>query len=322
MGDSHPVETCCRALARLGLSCRANVPLGAYSTWRIGGPADAFAEPGSVDQLCRALREIRQAGVPFLVIGCGSNLLFADEGFRGVVLRIGRRLAGIEAQDDRLVAEAGALACRIALAACRHGLAGLEHVAGIPGTLGGLVAMNGGSQRRGIGDSLEWVEACDGEGLLRSRTRAECRFAYRDSLFLHDPTLTIVRCSLRLERGRREEIRRSMLALMRERRGKFPRREPNCGSVFKSSPELFALAGPPGRIIEDCGFKGRRVGGAEVSARHANFIVNAGGARAADVLALVRQIRAAVHGRHGLWMEAEARYVRPDGGTIPLHEAC
>ena len=124
-----------------------------------------------------------------------------------------------------------------------------------------------------------------------------------------------------LIQGDRAVLRRVMLGDLKERRNKFPLKLPNCGSVFKSSPTLFALAGPPGKIIEDCGFKGRRMGDAEVSPLHANFITNQGHAKAADVLGLIGQIRSEVHRRWGFWMEAEVKFVQPQGGIVPAHEA-
>lgn len=304
----------------MGLQVRKDVPMCEHSFWKIGGPADGVVQPESFPQFVRVLQEARLAGLPLIVIGRGSNLLFADEGFRGIVVWVDQKLGNIEVAGSRMVVEAGALACRVALVACRHHLAGLEHIAGIPGTLGGLIVMNGGSMRRGIGDSLEWVEGCDAKGNPFRFDRADCRFRYRDSRFLWDPALALFRCSLSLRFGRRYEIRRAMLANLKERRRKFPRKIPNCGSVFKSSPELHALAGPPGKIIEDCGFKGKRVGDAEVSRLHANFIVNAGQARAVDVLNLIRQIRVAVYTRFGFWLETEVRCVLPGGHIVPAHE--
>jgi UDP-N-acetylmuramate dehydrogenase len=321
MGEVLSIEAFGQALEALHLRVRRNVPMRDHTTWRIGGPADGLVELDTFPQLIAVAREARRAGFPLVVIGRGSNLLFADKGFRGVVLQMDRKLGGIQVEGSRLVVEAGALACRVALAACRNSLEGLEHIAGIPGTLGGLIAMNGGSLRQSVGEAIEWVEGCDGEGRPRRWDRDACRFAYRDSLFLQDPALTIFRCSISLKPGSRAAIRRAMLDNLRERRRKFPRKAPSCGSVFKSSPELYAMAGPPGRIIELCGFKGRRVGGAEVSPLHANFIVNTGGARASDVLELIHQIRNAVHDRFGVWMETEARYVRPQGGIVPAHTA-
>lgn len=310
-----------RVLAAAGLQVRCDEPMDRHTTWRIGGPADVLALPVSFPQLERALQAVRKAGVPHVVIGRGSNLLFADAGFRGVVFKIDQPLNRIEVKGCQIVSESGALTCRVALAALRHRLEGLEHIVGIPGTMGGLVAMNGGSQRRSIGDSIDWVEGCDGQGRLFRLGRGDCHFSYRDSRFLREAGLVVFRCALSLAKGDRTAIRRAMLADLKERRRKFPMQFPNCGSVFKSSPALYALAGPPGKIIEDCGLKGRRAGDAEISRLHANFITNQGRARAAEVLELIGQIRNEVHRRWGIWMEAEVKYVQPAGGVIPAHEA-
>lgn len=320
MSGRDSIQDLCGALAAAGVAFRRGVPMRDHTTWRIGGPADVLVVPESRAQLLAGLHAARQAGVPIVVMGRGSNLLFADEGVRGAVFQVGPKMAGIQVEGCRLGAEAGALVCRVALMACRRELAGLEHVVGIPGTMGGLVAMNGGSRQLAIGDVLEWVDACGCDGTIRRFDREDCRFAYRDSRFLRESAWTILQCSLRLVPGARATIRGEMLEILRERRRKFHRKEPSCGSVFKSAPELYARVGPPGKIIEDCGFKGLRSGSAEVSPHHANFIVNAGCARAVDVLALVHAIRQAVHARYGVWLETEARYVFPRGETVPVHE--
>jgi len=320
MSGPESIDDLCGALAAAGVACRRGVPMREHTTWRIGGPADVLVEPATRAQFLAGLHAARRAAVPVVVMGRGSNLLFADEGVRGAVFIAGPKLAGIRVEGCRLDAEAGALVCRVALAACRRGLAGLEHVVGIPGTMGGLVAMNGGSRQRSIGDVLDWAEACGCDGTIRRFDRAACRFAYRDSRFLRESSWTILRCSLQLVPGERAAIRREMLEILRERRRKFRRKEPSCGSVFKSTPELHARIGPPGKIIESCGLKGLRKGEAEVSPFHANFIVNLGRARASDVLALIRAIRKEVHARHGVWLETEARYVHPRGETVPAHE--
>lgn len=313
------IEEFCRALSREGVSCARDVPLSAYSTWRIGGPADALFEPASREQALIGLREAARLEVPIAVIGQGSNLLMADEGFRGVILRLGPAMGQITVDGLRVRAEAGALAGRVARLAGQHGLAGLEHIVGIPGSMGGIVAMNAGSPPQSISDQLEWIDVVNRDGTLERFKTAQCQFAYRDSRFLHDDSWIILGCALQLTEGNSIEIRRAMRQCLLERRRKFPLRQPNCGSVFKSLPELYELAGPPGRIIEACGFKGRRVGGAQASQLHANFIVNNGHATARDVLALIRAIRREVHARHGYWMPTEVRYLRPEGGIVPAH---
>lgn len=309
------------SLGSCGLAVARDVPMRDHTTWKIGGPADVLVEPHNHEQMVATLRAVRVAGIPHVVMGGGSNLLFADEGFRGVVIKLGTAMGRIELAGTRLTVEAGASTCRMAWIAYRNGLTGLEPMMGIPGSLGGLVAMNGGSRRQGIGEWIDWVDALDERGETIRLEQDACRFSYRTSLFLMEPGWMVVRCGLSLPPGDPAAIRRAMLTNLRERRRKYPLKWPSCGSVFKSSPELFERAGPPGKIIEMCGFKGQRAGEAYVSPLHANFIIHAGNARAGDVLTLICRIREAVHARYGVWMETEARYVRPGGGVVPAHEA-
>ena len=202
----------------------------------------------------------------------------------------------------------------------RAGLAGLEHIIGIPGTLGGLVLMNGGSQRRGIGENVQRVWVVDRDGHEQILSREACQFSYRHSA-LQGTGSVVVQAELECQRSEPALIRRAMLADLRERRRKFPRKQPNCGSVFLSTGAMHASVGPPGRIIEEAGLKGTRSGHAEVSARHANFIVNLGGATSRDVLNLIAHIRRVVFERIGFDLCCEVRYVTTAGAIIPAHLA-
>lgn len=303
------------ALVQAGLSPRRQVPLATLCTWRIGGPADLLVEPASLEQLADALRLGSASGLPLIVFGRGSNLLFADAGLRGLAVRIADRFSRrTYLGNGRYELEAGAALWRLALDSCHRGLTGLEHTVGIPGTIGGLVAMNGGSLRRSIGESLEWVEAMDRRnGMVRRFLPEECDFAYRHSRFLNDPDLVVCRCGLKLPSGETAAIRREMLGILRERRQKFPLRLPNAGSVCKSTPGLFEKVGAPGRVVESLGLKGTQVGGARISEQHANFIVNTGGATAADVVALVQLIRQKSRDAYGIPLDTEVRYIHADG---------
>lgn len=299
---------------------RQRVSLATLGRWRIGGPVDLLVEPltPAAVAACRAV--LHEAPCPVVVIGEGSNLLFADAGLRGVALKIGARMRGLDFEGTRVIAEAGLWAPRLALLAARRGLAGLEHIVGIPGTLGGLVAMNGGSLRHGIGDVIEWVEGVDGSGATRRFAAAACGFAYRTSRFQKEDWV-LTRAELRLQPDNPVALRRRMLEICRERRAKFPHRAANCGSTFQSSPALYEAFGPPGKVIEETGLKGLRRGAAEVSARHANFINNLGSATAREVLALIAEIRARVQARTSFAIECEVRYVSEDGVVAPAHVA-
>jgi len=294
--------------------------LSEHNSWKIGGPADLLVEPSSVKQIAATIDYARQNAIPLLVIGEGTNLLFDDAGLRGIVMKLGHTFADVSIEDNRILAEAGAWVPGVARKAMQAGLLGLEHTIGIPGTLGGLVLMNGGSQRKGIGENVTRVWIVDCEGNEKVLTREECDFSYRHSA-LQGTGAVVVKVELECERGDAKQIRQAMLADLRERRRKFPRKEPNCGSVFLSTSEMHASVGPPGKVIEDAGLKGTRIGNAQVSHQHANFIVNRGGASSRDVLALIDYIRKTVYEKIGFDLCCEVRYVSPSGDVMPAHQA-
>jgi UDP-N-acetylmuramate dehydrogenase len=295
-------------------------PLARHTSWRIGGPADLFLEPDCCDQIAPLVQAVRAAGLPLVVLGSGSNLLCSDAGVRGVVLKIGSRLSRFLVSGTRITAGAGLWVPRLARLAARAGVSGFEPVAGIPGTLGGLLVMNGGSQRKAIGDSLvrAWGVGAAGEAL--SFTREECGFAYRQSSFQRNRVI-LLGMELQGVAGDPRGMRREMLGILRDRRGKFPLKEPNCGSVFLSDPEHYNSIGPPGKIIEAAGLKGTRVGGVQVSSKHANFIVNTGRGTAAQVLELVSLVQDTVQERTGARLESEALFLSQEGATISLSAA-
>jgi UDP-N-acetylmuramate dehydrogenase len=297
-----------------------DAPLAEHTSWQIGGPADLLIEPATIAQVAAVVYFARRHAIPLIVIGQGTNLLFDDAGLRGIVLKLGHNLSRIDVVDNRIVVEAGAWVPGLARRAMQAGLAGLEHTIGIPGTLGGLVLMNGGSQRKGIGDNVRRVWVVDRDGRQQELNRDECQFSYRRSA-LQGTGAVVVKAELECERNEPQLIRRAMLEDLRERRRKFPRKQPNCGSVFLSTSEMHASVGPPGRVIEDAGLKGIRIGQAEVSPLHANFIVNLGGASSADVLTLIGHIRKVVATRIDFDLCCEVRYVSPQADIMAAHLA-
>ncbi|MBX3175995.1 MAG: UDP-N-acetylmuramate dehydrogenase [Candidatus Hydrogenedentes bacterium] len=303
----------------MGCPCERDVSLRKYASWRVGGPVDWLVHPESVAQLSAVLAACHERGVPILIIGHGTNLLFDDAGFRGVIIRIAENLSAFSIAGNRITAEAGVWVPQIARAAGRAGLAGLEHTIGIPGTLGGLVVMNGGSKRQSVGDCVAWVRVLGPDGSERTLTQSECQFAYRSSL-LQRGGQVVAEVGLCCGPGDPAAMRREMLAILRDRNGKFPRKQPNCGSVFVGGGEMFQRFGPPGKVIEDTGLKGMRIGDAKVSEQHANFIVNLGEATSRDTLALIHLIRDRVHERTGLWLQCEVRYVSTAGAVLPASE--
>jgi UDP-N-acetylmuramate dehydrogenase len=279
-----------------------------------------LVEPDTVEELRSVVHLVRETGTPWAVIGAGSNILFDDAGFRGVIVRLGPGLGRVACDPASGSVTAGAAVWvpsfvrRVAGA----GLRGCEHAIGIPGTLGGLLVMNGGSQGHGIGEQVEEVTIVDTAGRVEVLDRAACGFSYRDSAFAHRDAV-IVEARFSYDRADPDALRREMLALLRERRAKFPRKLPSCGSVFLSDPKQYAQAGPPGKMIEQAGLKGRCCGAALVSPQHANFIVNQGGATSADVLGLLREVRDEVRARTGVLMGSEVLYLAPQGPMAPAH---
>lgn len=298
---------------------KTNVRLDQVSRWRVGGLARVMLQPHSAEQLQQVMAYISRHQLPYVVLGSTSNLLFADEGIDALVVQVGSALSGFRVEGPRVWCQAGLWVPGFARQLAQAGVTGAEHTCGIPGTLGGLICMNGGSQRRGIGDHLIDVVSVTPEGEQRVRSRQECDFRYRHSVFR---TLREIIVSARFRFHQAESgqsVRREMLGILAQRRRKFPRKLPNCGSVFVSNPAMYAEFGPPGAVIEQCGLKGAQVGGAMISPLHANFIVNHDGARALDILSLISLARHRVREKTGYDMVAEVCYVSPRGDIIPAH---
>lgn len=272
-----------------------------HTTFRIGGPARYFIVPASVETFIKIYQFCHDIGIPVFVLGNGSNLLVSDEGINGAVLCM-KKLGRITADGQKIVCEAGAAladACRFAQNA---GLAGLEFAFGIPGTVGGAVYMNAGAYGGEMKDTV--ISAChiDTEG-AGEYTGAELSFGYRRSAYTGTDK-AIVNVTFRLDAGDREEIGRKMAELLERRKQKQPLEYPSAGSVFKRPAGHYA-----GTLIEGCGLKGMRTGGAMVSEKHAGFIVNAGGATCSDVLKLIDKIKNEVFTQTGVELECEIRKI-------------
>jgi UDP-N-acetylmuramate dehydrogenase len=308
------------ALALPAAIVRRDVPLASLGRWRIGGPADLVIEPRDEEELAGCLVRLHRSGVPYIIVGDGSNLLFDYAGLRGAVVKVGRHFRGLSFGEDGLVtAGAGHWVPCFVRAVMARGLSGCVHATGIPGTLGGLVAMNGGSQRKGIGEQLVRAWAIRPEtGELVEYDHAAMGFAYRTSA-VQDGAAIITRALFRYTPADAEALHAEALKILGDRRRKFPRNRANCGSVFVSDPALYHLIGPPGMAIEKVGLKGTRLGGAQLSPEHANFIVNCGGASSADVLGLIALARRTVEAHYGVAMLEEVRHVLPDGRMRPAH---
>ena len=292
------VEFC----AAIGCEALENEPMSRHTTFKIGGPARLLASPSSVDMLRALLQKCGELRVPVTVTGRGSNLLVSDGGIDGCVVCLGPKFARIRIEDGLVVCSAGTSLtelCRFALA---NSLSGLEFAYGIPGSVGGAVYMNAGAYGGEMKDAVAFARHLTPEGELVTLNADSLGFGYRRSVYSDMPDCVIVEAGFRLAPGAPDEIRARMDDLMGRRRAKQPVELPSAGSVFKRPEGAYA-----GALIEGCGLKGRAVGGAAVSEKHAGFIVNTGGATCRDVEALVRLIREEVREKTGFTLECEIK---------------
>jgi UDP-N-acetylmuramate dehydrogenase len=289
--------------AAAGDRVRTAFPLAPLTSFRLGGPAALYLEPESDADLAAAGEAIVATDVPFVVIGKGSNILVSDAGFPGVVLRLGRGYRWVAREGERLTAGGSIPLPALAGVALRHGLSGLEFGVAIPATLGGAVRMNAGAHGGAMADVVERIVTYRmRDGRVETLQAEEAGFAYRRSVLADDAVIT--GGVLRLATGEASEIHARMDEAREWRRRTQPLAEPNCGSVF-ANPEGDHAA----RLIDAAGGKGRRVGGASVSLKHANFIVAEPGARSSDVLALIRDIQRLVEDTAGVVLEPEVRLI-------------
>ena len=280
-------------------------PMGRHTSFRIGGPARRMAFPASGEQLVLLLAEAERLGARPLVIGNGTNLLCPDAGLDRLVIDTSAALNRVEsAGPDTVTAEAGASLARAADFACRQGLTGLEFAHGIPGTVGGAVCMNAGAYGGEMRQVVQAVTVLFPEEGIRTLSGGDLAFGYRRSFLTDRPDAVVLRAVFRLAPGDPDEIRQQMRELMERRRGSQPLDLPSAGSTFKRPEGYFA-----GTLIDQCGLKGLTVGGAQVSEKHAGFIVNRGGATSADVRELIRQVQARVLDATGVRLEPEVRII-------------
>ena len=274
-------------------------PMAGHTTFRIGGPADCFVQLEDEEQLRKVRRYLGLAGVPFFVLGNGSNLLVDDAGYRGVVLQIGQKMSDISVQGCHIIAKAGATLRQVAVAALEHGLTGFEFASGIPGTVGGGVVMNAGAYGGEMSQVVNQVRVVSKEGESMELDNDTMEFRYRGSV-IRGSAFTVTEVTFRLEPGDREAIRAKMEELAARRREKQPLEYPSAGSMFKRPPGHFA-----GKLIMEAGFAGYRIGGAQVSEKHCGFVINTGDATARDVRALIEEIQARVKERFRVDLEPE-----------------
>ena len=287
------------------MTVERDVPMSRHTSFRIGGPARRMAFPESREQLVILLGLAEECGIRPFLLGRGTNLLVSDRGLDTLVIKTAARMTSIRRLDDvTLEADAGVLLSRLAVYAQQAGLAGLEFAHGIPGSLGGAVCMNAGAYGGEMKDVLTTVRYLAAEGEVREVPAAELDLRYRHSIF-EENSGCILSAQFHLQPGNAADIRAKMDELMAKRVEKQPLDKPSAGSTFKRPAGAFAAA-----LIDQCGLRGYRHGGAAVSDKHCGFVVNLGGATCADVLALCDEVRAIVKEKTGYDLEKEIRVVR------------
>lgn len=286
-----------------GENIRRQEPMSLHTTFRIGGPADLFVTPGSIQAVADSIRICKETQTPYAVIGNGSNLLVSDTGYRGVIIQIGRNLNQVSVNGEEIRAQAGAMLSVIAKTALSESLTGFEFASGIPGTLGGAAVMNAGAYGGEMKDVLTEVTVLTREGEIRTVPAGKLEMGYRTSLAAKNGWI-ILEAVLKFQKGDAEAIRGRMEELKMQRVTKQPLDLPSAGSTFKRPESYFA-----GKLIMDAGLRGFTVGGAQISEKHCGFVVNKGGATAEDVRNLICAVQKKVQEDAGVKLEPEVKFL-------------
>lgn len=286
-----------------GENVRRQEPMSLHTTFRIGGPADLFVTPGSIQAVADSIRICKETQTPYAVIGNGSNLLVSDTGYRGVIIQIGRNLNQVSVNGEEIRAQAGAMLSVIAKTALSESLTGFEFASGIPGTLGGAAVMNAGAYGGEMKDVLTEVTVLTREGEIRTIPAEKLEMGYRTSLAAKNGWI-ILEAVLKFQKGDAEAIRGRMEELKMQRVTKQPLDLPSAGSTFKRPEGYFA-----GKLIMDAGLRGFTVGGAQISEKHCGFVVNKGGATAEDVRNLICAVQKKVQEDAGVKLEPEVKFI-------------
>lgn len=285
---------------------RQNEPMWAHTTFKIGGEADIFIIPASPAALISAVKKCVELEIPYFILGNGSNLLVSDGGIDGAVISLAG-INGISSDGEKITCGAGAMLSSVCLKALSLSLTGLEFAYGIPGTAGGALYMNAGAYGGQMADVIESAECLTASGEIKTLKKEDMRLGYRSSVFKKGE-LIIISLNLALKKGDKAEIKAEMDELLNRRKQKQPLEYPSAGSTFKRPEGYFA-----GALIEKNGLKGLSVGGAQVSEKHAGFVINRGGATAADVKALIGKIQKTVFENDGVMLEPEVIFTGRNG---------
>ncbi len=278
-----------------------NFALKEHTSFKIGGSADLFVCPNNLMELLTTLSILKENGVPYFLLGAGSNLLISDKGIRGAAIKLGDGFDYAYAKDDYILAGAGVTLAKLAAEAKNAELKGLEFASGIPGSLGGAIFMNAGAYGGEMKDVITEVSFVDADGTVKTISANECDFGYRKSVFSKGDKI-IISAKLTLKKGNKDEISATMRELNAKRKEKQPLESPSAGSTFRRPEGHFA-----GTLIEQAGLKGYTVGGAQVSEKHAGFVINTGNATAKDVCDLIEHIQKTVFEKFGVKLEPEIK---------------
>lgn len=282
---------------------RMQEPMSSHTTFRIGGPADYFVMPETTEELAEILKLCKEENMPYFILGNGSNLLVGDQGIRGVVIQLYKNFDGLLIEGTKITAKAGAMLIRVAKEAGKAGLTGLEFASGIPGTIGGAMVMNAGAYGGEMKDVVSQVTVLTKDGDIKTLTGEEMNFRYRGSV-VEDKGYIVLEAVFELKAGDLEEIQTRIQELSIQRKTKQPIEYPSAGSTFKRPVGYFA-----GKLIQDAGLRGYSKGGAQVSEKHCGFVINTGGATAADVMQLIQDVSDKVEAQFGVALEPEVKRI-------------
>ena len=294
--DYSQIEALC---SESNTTIEHNISLKQYSSMKVGGECDILVKPGCETVLAKLLTVCRSSKIPFFVLGKGTNVLFSDNGFHGVVILIGNEMGGITVEGNEITALAGATVNMICKTALENSLSGAENLYGIPGTAGGALYMNAGAFGSEMKDIVVKCRFIDENGSINEMNAEDMELGYRTSVFCKR-NFVITSVTMRFENGDKEKIRARMDEVMQRRREKQPLEYPSCGSTFKRPKNGFAAA-----LIEECGLKGYSIGGAQVSEKHSGFVINKGGATSDDITKIVEYIKETVLKTKGVELECE-----------------
>lgn len=284
-----------------------NEKMSKYTTMRVGGPCDCIVFPDEISKIKEVIDFCKNENITFFVIGNGSNLLVKDEGIHGVVIKLGHRFGKIELDGEYILAYAGATMPTLSQLSKKNSLKGLEFACGIPGTIGGGVKMNAGAYGSQISDILYEVTYMDEKEEIKTIKNKDCSFGYRKSIFTINPNYVILSAKFKLERGNIDEIENKMKENSLARKAKQPLEYPNFGSVFKRPEGYFV-----GKLVDDAGLRGYKIGGAQVSTKHTGFIVNVDNATCKDVLDLIGYVQTTVYNKFNVKLTPEVIIIGGD----------